>query len=355
MDIEIRDLTHAFGAFKVLDEVSLDVPSGELLALLGPSGCGKTTLLRLLAGLARPDAGSIRIGGEDVTRQEARSRRVGLVFQHYALFRHMSVFENIAFGLRVRGRRERPSRAAIRERVAALLALVKLEGFGDRMPAELSGGQRQRVALARALAVEPRILLLDEPFGALDANVRRELRRWLRRLHEEIRLTSVFVTHDVEEAMEVAGRVAVMDRGRIVQTGPPEEVYAKPANPFVCSFLGSVNIFPAVADGSGAWTLLPAPAAAGNTAPAAVFARPHELLLSRAPGPPGRSVAAEVVRVQAVGATVRIELRRCDSGQRLEAELSRERQAALRARAGERLFARPARFRCFAEKGGTTT
>ncbi|NLF85361.1 MAG: sulfate ABC transporter ATP-binding protein, partial [Lentisphaerae bacterium] len=251
MNIEIRHLSHAFGSFQALNDVSLDVHDGELLALLGPSGCGKTTLLRLLAGLATPDAGTIRIGGEETVGQPAQARQVGFVFQHYALFRHMSVFENIAFGLRVR-RRNRPAAAEIRARVNALLSLVKLDGFGDRMPSELSGGQRQRVALARALAVEPRVLLLDEPFGALDASVRRELRRWLRRLHDEIHVTSLFVTHDVEEAMEVAGRVVVMDRGRIVQTGTPEEVYAHPATPFVCSFLGSVNRFPARAAAGGA-------------------------------------------------------------------------------------------------------
>mgnify|MGYP001031543591 FL=1 len=345
MNIEIRHLSHAFGSFQALNDVSLDVHDGELLALLGPSGCGKTTLLRLLAGLATPDAGTIRIGGEETVGQPAQARQVGFVFQHYALFRHMSVFENIAFGLRVR-RRNRPAAAEIRERVNALLSLVKLDGFGDRMPSELSGGQRQRVALARALAVEPRVLLLDEPFGALDASVRRELRRWLRRLHDEIHVTSLFVTHDVEEAMEVAGRVVVMDRGRIVQTGTPEEVYAHPATPFVCSFLGSVNRFPARAAAGGAPELLIGDAA-GGPAPLTLFARPHELILAREPGPSGQSVPAEVVRVQAIGALVRIELKRRDTGQRIEAELSRERQETLQLRPGELVHAQPARFARF--------
>ena len=345
MNIEIRHLSHAFGSFQALDDVSLDVRDGELLALLGPSGCGKTTLLRLLAGLAAPDAGSIHIGGEETAGQPAQARQVGFVFQHYALFRHMSVFENIAFGLRVR-RRDRPAAAEIRRRVNALLALVKLEGFGDRMPSELSGGQRQRVALARALAVEPRVLLLDEPFGALDAGVRRELRRWLRRLHDEIRVTSIFVTHDVEEAMEVAGRVVVMDHGRVVQTGTPEEVYAHPATPFVCAFLGSVNCFPARSAADGAVELLTGADAEG-AAPLTIYARPHELSLAREPGALGQSVPVGVMRVQSIGAVVRIELERRDTRQRIEAELSRERQAALQLRAGELIHARPASFASF--------
>ena len=349
MNIEIRNLSHAFGDFQALKDVSLDVHDGELLALLGPSGCGKTTLLRLLAGLATPDAGTIRIGGVEATGQSAQARQVGFVFQHYALFRHMSVFENIAFGLRVR-RRNRPANAEIRQRVNALLELVKLDGFGNRMPSELSGGQRQRVALARALAVEPRVLLLDEPFGALDASVRRELRRWLRRLHDEINITSLFVTHDVEEAMEVAERVVVMDHGRIVQMGTPEEVYAQPATPFVCAFLGSVNRFPACpAAGDGTPELLTGPAACGaeGTAPLTLYARPHELLLERGTGTPGQTVPATILRVQAIGAVVHIELQRSDNGQRIEVELSRERQDEQTYKAGEAVHIRPTRFARF--------
>ena len=228
MKIELQNLTKRFGNFVALDDVSLTVESGELLALLGPSGCGKTTLLRILSGLEFADSGHVLFDGEDATSQSVRARRVGFVFQHYALFRHMTVFENIAFGLRVR-RTGRPTRRGIHSRVEELLKLVRLESLAKRYPAQLSGGQRQRVALARALAVEPRVLLLDEPFGALDAKVRQELRRWLRRLHDDVHITSVFVTHDQEEALEVADRVVVMSGGRVEQVGPPDQVYHHPA------------------------------------------------------------------------------------------------------------------------------
>src|SRR6185437_504695 len=243
MSIEVRNLRKTFGDFVALDNVSLEVPGGELVALLGPSGSGKTTLLRIIAGLEPADQGSIHFHGEEATDQPVRERQVGFVFQHYALFRHMSVFENVAFGLRVRPRSLRPSEASIRETVMGLLSLVQLDVLADRRPSELSGGQRQRVALARALAVKPKVLLLDEPFGALDAKVRKELRRWLRRLHEEVHVTSVFVTHDQEEALEVSDRVVVMNHGRIEQSGTPEEVYDRPATPFVYGFLGDVNLF----------------------------------------------------------------------------------------------------------------
>src|SRR5215211_718179 len=243
MSIEVRNLRKSFGNFVALDNVSLDVPGGELVALLGPSGSGKTTLLRIIAGLEPADQGSIHFHGEDATEQPVRERQVGFVFQHYALFRHMSVFENIAFGLRVKPRAVRPPEAEIRDTVMNLLRLVQLEALGKRRPSELSGGQRQRVALARALAVKPKVLLLDEPFGALDAKVRRELRRWLRRLHEQTHITTVFVTHDQEEALEVADRIAVMNEGKIEQIGTPEEVYEHPATPFVYNFLGNVNLF----------------------------------------------------------------------------------------------------------------
>ncbi|HXY40228.1 MAG TPA: sulfate ABC transporter ATP-binding protein, partial [Vicinamibacteria bacterium] len=229
MSIEVRDVTKRFGDFTAVDRVSLRVPDGELVALLGPSGSGKTSLLRIIAGLERPDAGQVLFEGQDATRRQAKERRVGFVFQHYALFRHMSVFENVAFGLRVRPRRLRPGEAQVREKVMGLLRMVQLDWLADRRPSQLSGGQRQRVALARALAVEPRVLLLDEPFGSLDAQVRQELRRWLRRLHDEIRLTSVFVTHDQEEALEVADRVVVMNQGRVEQVGTPQEIFERPA------------------------------------------------------------------------------------------------------------------------------
>jgi len=246
MSIEVSNVSKSFGAFKALDNVTLTVGAGELVALLGPSGSGKTTLLRIIAGLEIPDripGTQIKFHEEDVARYSVGQRRVGFVFQHYALFRHMTVFENVAFGLRVMRRRERPRKDAIRERVHTLLRLVQLEGLAKRYPHQLSGGQRQRVALARALAVEPKVLLLDEPFGALDAKVRKELRAWLRRLHDEIHVTSVFVTHDQDEALEVADRIVVMNAGHIEQVGTPEEVFHHPATEFVMRFLGETNDF----------------------------------------------------------------------------------------------------------------
>src|ERR1700675_3456253 len=228
MSIEVRNIRKHFGSFVALDDVSLDIPTGELVALLGPSGSGKTTLLRIIAGLETPDAGLVRFDRAEATRLSARDRNVGFVFQHYALFRHMTVFENVAFGLRVRPRRLRPPEAEIRDRVEELLKLVQLEWSGKRYPSQLSGGQRQRVALARALAVQPRVLLLDEPFGALDAKVRRELRQWLRRLHDDLHIASVFVTHDQEEALEVADRVAILSGGDIEQVRHPAEVCRRP-------------------------------------------------------------------------------------------------------------------------------
>lgn len=241
MSIEIRNVSKNFNAFKALNDINLDIHSGELVALLGPSGCGKTTLLRIIAGLETPDQGSIVFHGEDVSTRDVRDRNVGFVFQHYALFRHMTVFDNVAFGLRMKPKHERPAEADIKKRVRELLELVQLDWLGDRYPEQLSGGQRQRIALARALAVQPKILLLDEPFGALDAKVRKELRRWLARLHEEVNLTSVFVTHDQEEAMEVADRIVVMNKGVVEQIGSPGEVYDKPASDFVYHFLGDSN------------------------------------------------------------------------------------------------------------------
>ncbi len=349
MKVEVRHLTKRFGAFNALDDVSLDVASGELLALLGPSGCGKTTLLRILSGLESADSGSVHFDGEDAAAQTVGIRRVGFVFQHYALFRHMTVFENVAFGLRVR-RTNRPPKVVINHRVEELLALVKMDGLGGRYPAQLSGGQRQRVALARALAVEPRMLLLDEPFGALDAKVRKDLRRWLRRLHDEIHVTSVFVTHDVEEALEVADRVVVMNAGRVEQIGSPDEVYEKPATPFVYRFLGSVNIFHArmvqgrvavAAAGEGA-----ADAAGVVDAPLTAYARPHEIDLAReADG--DASVAAVVVRIQAIGPVVRVELQPSGGGALIEAELSKAHCHELNLQPGERVYVRPCHMRLF--------
>lgn len=245
MTIEVQHIRKQFGQFKALDDVSLQFPDGQLTALLGPSGCGKTTLLRCIAGLEHPDSGAVLLDGQDASHRHVRERQVGFVFQHYALFKHMTVFENVAFGLRVKPRKERPSEAQIREKVKRLLELVQLDWIADRYPPQLSGGQRQRIALARALAVEPRVLLLDEPFGALDAKVRKELRRWLRRLHDELHVTSIFVTHDQEEALTLSDRIFLMNQGRIVQSGDAETLYTAPVDLFAAGFIGNYNLLDA--------------------------------------------------------------------------------------------------------------
>ncbi|CNB27702.1 sulfate/thiosulfate ABC transporter ATP-binding protein CysA [Yersinia ruckeri] len=283
MSIEINNISKYFGRTKVLNNITLDIPSGQMVALLGPSGSGKTTLLRIIAGLENQNAGHLSFHGTDVSRLHARDRRVGFVFQHYALFRHMTVFDNIAFGLTVLPRRERPNAAAIRQKVEQLLEMVQLGHLATRFPSQLSGGQKQRVALARALAVEPQILLLDEPFGALDAQVRKELRRWLRQLHEELKFTSVFVTHDQEEAMEVADRVVVMSQGNIEQVGTPDEVWREPATRFVLEFLGEVNRLSGEIRGSQLfvgvhhWPLVLTPMHQGSVD---LFLRPWEMEIS---------------------------------------------------------------------------
>jgi sulfate transport system ATP-binding protein len=350
MGIEVRNVTKKFGAFEALKGIDLSVPDGELLALLGPSGSGKTTLLRIIAGLDFPDTGSIHLNGEDASVWSASERRVGFVFQHYALFRHMTVFENVAFGLRVRPRNLRASREDISKRVTTLLKLVQLEWLADRYPGQLSGGQRQRIALARALAVEPKILLLDEPFGALDARVRKELRMWLRRLHDEINVACVFVTHDQEEALEVADRVAIMDKGHIEQIGTPDSVYENPANPFVYSFLGNVNLFHGRVH-SGKARIgdieIDAPDHGdASDSPAVVYARPHEMDVSREPGG-SDAISVLLVRIQSVGSNVKLRLKRVDSGQFLEAEIPRERQRELELKVGESVFVRPRQVRVF--------
>jgi sulfate transport system ATP-binding protein len=323
MSIEIRNLNKRFGSTVVCDNLNLDIPSGELVALLGPSGSGKTSLLRIIAGLERPDSGSVLFYGEDATFDDVRDRHVGFVFQHYALFGHMSIFENVAFGLRVRPKSTRPSEAQVKVKVMELLKLVQLDWLADRYPHQLSGGQRQRIALARALAVEPKVLLLDEPFGALDAKVRKELRRWLRRLHDEMHITSVFVTHDQDEAMEVADRVVVMNQGRIEQDGAPDEVYDHPATPFVLQFLGDVNLF------HGRFGHAP-----GGTTPAddVSYVRPHELEIV-AEAQEG-ALAVTLSQALTVGPQTRIEFKRLDDGSYVDVEMTRTDYTALRDRLG---------------------
>jgi sulfate/thiosulfate transport system ATP-binding protein len=322
MSVEIAAIRKRFGDIVALRGVDLEIRSGELVALLGPSGSGKTTLLRIIAGLEWADEGSIRFDGEDATSRSARERRVGFVFQHYALFRHMTVFDNVAFGLRVRPRAERPSSGEIAERVRRLLDLVRIGQLSSRYSSELSGGQRQRVALARALAIEPRVLLLDEPFGALDAKVRRELRRWLRQLHESMGMTTVFVTHDQEEALELADRVVVMGDGRIEQVGTPAEIYDQPVNPFVYRFLGSVNVLPCtLINGTvrvpGVEVVQVDQPTIGR-GPASVFVRPHDIAVE-----PDRVGNFRVVFAAVSGPIVRIEVERHDGGDRIEIELPR--------------------------------
>jgi sulfate transport system ATP-binding protein len=344
--IEVRNITKRFGDFVAVDGVSLTVPHGSLLALLGPSGSGKTTLLRIIAGLETPDEGSIHYQDEETTHRSPRERNVGFVFQHYALFRHMSVFENVAFGLRVRGW----PKARVRERVHELLRLVQLDGLGRQSPSQLSGGQRQRVALARSLAAEPKVLLLDEPFGALDAKVRQELRQWLRKLHDEIHVTSVFVTHDQEEAFEVADQVVVMNRGRIEQAGPPEEVFEHPANAFVMDFLGNVNVFHGRVAGGRAVVggLEISYPDYPHTEEQAVkaYVRPHELELDRLPRG-SASLKAEVVRMNAAGPVVKVELFAKDFALPISVALAPERHAELKMKVGDTLFVFPKRLRVF--------
>ncbi|HET6519863.1 MAG TPA: sulfate ABC transporter ATP-binding protein [Geminicoccaceae bacterium] len=354
MTIEVRDIVKRFDGFTALDGVSLAVEPGELVALLGPSGSGKTTLLRIIAGLEFPTAGAVLFDGDDASRRPVGERAVGFVFQHYALFRHMTVFENVAFGLRVRPRRTRPAEAQIGAKVTELLHLVQLDHLARRYPSQLSGGQRQRVALARALAIEPRVLLLDEPFGALDAKVRKELRRWLRRLHDDMGLTSVFVTHDQEEALELADRVVVMDRGRIEQIGTPEEVYDRPATPFVYEFLGDVNrIECALSAGlaevwAARWRVPDADP--GRCGRAVAYVRPHdvEIVTTERGGQHRRGQRAIVRHIVTAGPVTRIELAVEGAEGLIEAELPRAEQRELGLRVGQSVFLRPRGARVFA-------
>ena len=341
MSIQVRNIHKQFGQFVALNNVSLDFPQGELVALLGPSGCGKTTLLRIIAGLEEADAGTVLLHGEDASSTHVRDRQVGFVFQHYALFKHMSVFDNVAFGLRMKPKRERLSEQEIAKKVHALLELVQLDWLHPRFPAQLSGGQRQRIALARALAVEPKVLLLDEPFGALDAKVRKDLRRWLRRLHDELHITSIFVTHDQEEALEVADRVVLMNQGQVEQMGSPNEVYQHPATPFVYGFLGSVNLFHARQEGThihvGTATLSQQQTTLHHAQPdvqadnVLAFARPHDLGIETNLQHPGHGIPAQVVRILQFGFNVQVALDALPPhpSQHIEVELSLQEAQAL--------------------------
>ncbi len=397
MSIQVRNIIKHYGDTNVLDNVSLEVKSGELIALLGPSGSGKTTLLRIIAGMEMADSGTVLLDGREALSQKAGERRVGFVFQHYALFKHMTVFENVAFGLRVRPKNERLEEKEIRRKVMQLLTLVHLDKFHDRYPSHLSGGQRQRVALARALAVEPKLLLLDEPFGALDSKVRKELRRWMRRLHDEIHVTSIFVTHDQEEAMEVADRVIVMSNGKIEQMGTPGEVYHQPANSFVYDFLGNYNVFEGWKDEEGNTHLLeydvkedepasqtvplPRPGGwmsrypeithllrkvlpgvlPGDTSilpiqkkkaarpnydkPVKLFARPHELFVAKSPDE-HEYIRAQVIHINPAGPLVKVEMER-RNGNVLTAEVPKDVIDMLAIQKNDVVFVRPKNTRVF--------
>lgn len=333
MSIIVNQVSKEFGNFKALDRVSLKVKEGSLVALLGPSGSGKSTLLRAIAGLEEPDSGSIIINGEDTTHLDVSKRNIGFVFQHYALFKHMTIRQNIAFGLDIRKR----TRKFVKERVEELLELIQLKGLGDRYPSQLSGGQRQRVALARALAVQPQVLLLDEPFGALDAKVRKELRAWLRRLHEDVHVTSLFVTHDQEEAMEVADEIVVMNQGRIEQVGTPAQIYDHPATSFVMSFIGPVNVLPSHTRFFRDNGLEPSQAE--------IFVRPHDIQIQTSPN--GVTAGAIVKRVIHLGWEIQVELALPDN-EVVVANLSREQFAELELEAGQRVFIKPKDVKSFA-------
>jgi sulfate transport system ATP-binding protein len=330
--IVIENVSKQFGQFRAVDRVSLEIQSGSLVALLGPSGSGKSSLLRLIAGLETPDTGKIWLTGKDATHQSVQDRNIGFVFQHYALFKHMTVRKNIAFGLDIR----KTPKTDIKKRVEELLELVQLQGLGDRYPSQLSGGQRQRVALARALAVQPQVLLLDEPFGALDAKVRKDLRAWLRRLHDEVHVTTVFVTHDQEEAMEVSDEIVVMNRGKVEQVGTPAEIYDHPASAFVMSFIGPVNVLPGTSRifQNGGF----------DSANPEIFLRPHDVVVETSPN--GNTVAARVSRVIHLGWEVQAELT-LEDGQVMAAHLTRERFDQLQLEPQQRVYVRPKDARAF--------
>lgn len=357
MSIEVRNISKTFGSYRALDHVNLHIADGELVALLGPSGSGKTTLLRIIAGLEVPDeveGAAVLFRGENVAGTAVGERRVGFVFQHYALFRHLTVFENIAFGLRVRPRSTRPSRKAIDSKVGELLRLIQLEGFGARYPAQLSGGQRQRVALARALAIEPRVLLLDEPFGALDAKVRKELRNWLRKLHDELKMTTVLVTHDQDEALEASDRVVIMNQSKIEQVGEPADVFHNPSSEFVMDFLGHVNVFRGRLEQGRA--IIPGMSIPGmsleapgwdehSSVTANVYIRPHELEIEREVNGKA-SLVAQILRINPAGSLARIELA-SHHGHELQVDLPFERFSELNLKIGEAVYVCPRKVRVF--------
>ncbi|MEC1177842.1 sulfate/molybdate ABC transporter ATP-binding protein [Metasolibacillus meyeri] len=350
MSIEIREVTKHYGSFQALKDINLTIAKGELVALLGPSGSGKTTLLRMIAGLESIEEGSIAFDGKDLSTVHVNQRDVGFVFQHYALFKHMTVFDNVAFGLNVRKKSVRPSKKDIEQKVHELLELVKLSDFAQRYPSQLSGGQRQRVALARALAVEPKMLLLDEPFGALDAKVRKELRRWLRKLHNEMHITSVFVTHDQEEALDVADRIVIMNKGKIEQVGTPSEVYDKPVSPFVYDFLGNVNLFHGRLQ-QGKLNLgsaqLDAPDYIDQDGADAVgYVRPHHLKVERVRQSKDE-IAAKITFMHSVGPTWYLEMRREDIDAYVEVELSKEEFIQLDLKIGEIVYVSPKEMKVF--------
>ncbi|MEK3889125.1 sulfate/molybdate ABC transporter ATP-binding protein [Bacillus sp. FSL K6-3431] len=350
MGIQIKEVSKTFGSFNALNDITIDIKTGELVALLGPSGSGKTSLLRIIAGLEEADKGVILFGNEDMTQIHTTERKVGFVFQHYALFKHMTVFDNIAYGLKVRPKKERPSKKDIVIKVNELIGLVKLDAFSDRYPFQLSGGQRQRVALARALAVEPKVLLLDEPFGALDAKVRKDLRRWLRRLHDDFHITSIFVTHDQEEALDVADRIVVMNEGKIEQIGSPEEVYDHPNSPFVYDFLGNVNLFHGrLQNGKLHYGNIQMDVPGFENAKnkqAVGYVRPHDVTIERE-GTDAEAIQAKIVHIHVVGRTVQVELKREDNDHFLEAEITKERYRELNLSMGDHVFIKPNQLRVF--------
>jgi sulfate/thiosulfate transport system ATP-binding protein len=361
MSIEVQGVSKTFGSFKALDNISLHFPDGELVSLLGPSGCGKTTLLRVIAGLEHPDSGRILLDSDDATHKDVRQRHVGFVFQHYALFRHLTVFDNIAFGLRVRPRAVRPSEKEIRAKVSRLLDLVQLGWVANRFPSQLSGGQRQRVALARALAVEPRVLLLDEPFGALDAKVRKELRRWLRALHDELHISSIFVTHDQEEALEVSDRIVLINKGRVEQIGSPKQVYEEPETAFAFAFIGAVNEFRGRVEGDylriGDERLLHNAKHLANGDEVVGFVRPHDTEIVPVSAS-GEGITASVKRILGNSAVARVELVANGDAREgrkdfFEVEIPGADVATLGLSAGQRVKLRSRRLRVFPEQNGT--